>query len=393
MEQPRVELSISVIRDLIGFDHLQSAWNELVAHEGPLAVFRTFAWQRAWWRHHGGERQLRIVVVRDEKTVIAIFPLYLEREALPFGQAAKVLRFVGFGADTAPDYLDAIQSAEYSEAAARCFLEAVHAMKDWDALCLNDLSRESSLLASIQECTQTATWRSVVRPSAQIAFAELPSTYEEFLQSLSRDLRYVIRSGRKQFQLLPNARFVISSRDRLERDIGALARLHRSRFAPNTVGIAFASPEFNEFHREVMQEYLQRGWLRLCLLEVDGEPIAAHYYYSFKGTWFHFQSGIDLRFAKLSPGTLLTSFAIEAAIQEGARELDMLRGEYQHKDRWATGHRQTFDTLAWRHTLPGFAWSLRWHRMPSIKTRLKTFGWERLDGSRQPPPELPASTA
>jgi len=83
---------------------------------------------------------------------------------------------------------------------------------------------------------------------------------------------------------------------------------------------------------------LERGWLRLTLLEIDGRTAGAFYGLRY-GQVFHFyQSGIDPSLSRWSIGLVMLGLTIKSAIDEGASEYDMLHGNESYKFLWATQH-------------------------------------------------------
>jgi len=364
-------MDLEIITDPERMHDLATEWTRLALANGPLAIFRTFEWQRAWWENHDCAQNLRLLVLREAGILIAILPLYIADETSLLGKRVRVLKFVGTGADTAPDYLGPLVKSERASDAARVFLDAIREMSGWDVVCLTDILVTDSLLALLRADTTAIARQVIVRQGSRIPVIRLTSTLDTQMRGLSRKLRYTIRASRARFESAPNARFRISDAAHLDRDLDSLIDLHRTRMARKGQVGAFSSPEFNRFHRDVLHTYQRRGWLRLCVLEIDRKPIAIHYNYAFGGTWFHFQSGISEEFSKLSPGTLLTSYVIGAALAEGATELDLLQGEHGYKQRWATDHRATANVLAWRHTLAGTIWALRNIYLPRLRSSVR----------------------
>ena len=81
---------------------------------------------------------------------------------------------------------------------------------------------------------------------------------------------------------------------------------------------------------------MERGWLRLWLLELDDRPVAAWYGFRFAGREFYYQAGRDPEFANLSIGSVLLAHTIRAALNDGVREYRLLRGDESYKYRFAS---------------------------------------------------------
>ena len=120
--------------------------------------------------------------------------------------------------------------------------------------------------------------------------------------------------------------------DRLERDLEALYRLHAARWAPE--GKDALAPRA-AFHREFAAAALQRGWLRLWLLEADGAPVAAWYGFRYAGEEWYYQAGRDPAWERQAVGFVLLAHTVQAAADDGMRTYRLLRGGEAYKYRWA----------------------------------------------------------
>jgi CelD/BcsL family acetyltransferase involved in cellulose biosynthesis len=89
------------------------------------------------------------------------------------------------------------------------------------------------------------------------------------------------------------------------------------------------------FHRTFSRLALARGWLRLFVLRVDGEPAAAFYGFRYGPRFSFYQSGFAPAAARDGVGTVCMAFAIQRAIEEGALEYDFLHGDEAYKFHWA----------------------------------------------------------
>ena len=182
------------------------------------------------------------------------------------------------------------------------------------------------------------------RPSVYRSIALDGHTWETYLASMSRNLRGQI--GRK-LRALERDHEVHFRRTldpaELSSDMARLFALHQERW--RTRGGTFLDDEgVRAFHADFAAASLERGWLRLWSLELDGEAIAAWYGWHIGGKYLYYQAGFDPAWARYSPGLLLLSHTIRCAIEEGATEYDMLLGDEPYKSRFAT-RAQTGETI------------------------------------------------
>jgi CelD/BcsL family acetyltransferase involved in cellulose biosynthesis len=122
----------------------------------------------------------------------------------------------------------------------------------------------------------------------------------------------------------------------LERDLDVLFALHRARWGRQASGFAGRA---QQFHREFAAIALERGWLRLRILELDGAPAAALLNFRFGGHEWFYQGGRDPRYDRYSPGFLLQLHAIRSAFEDGLEAYRFLRGGEPYKLRFASHDR------------------------------------------------------
>jgi CelD/BcsL family acetyltransferase involved in cellulose biosynthesis len=148
-------------------------------------------------------------------------------------------------------------------------------------------------------------------------------------------LRYYRRRAEKAGEV----RFETATGAGLEGAMAALVALHRARWAARGEPGVLTDARVEGFHREVARGFAERGWLRLYLMRVGGRVAAAHYGFLARGCAYYYLGGFDPDFDRLSPGSLMLLHAVEAAVREGAREFDFLRGREPYKYAWSAQDR------------------------------------------------------
>jgi CelD/BcsL family acetyltransferase involved in cellulose biosynthesis len=94
---------------------------------------------------------------------------------------------------------------------------------------------------------------------------------------------------------------------------------------------------FPNFQPTLMRGLAEAGWLRLALLRVESQPIAAQLWTLVGGTATVLKLAHDQRFDKHSPGTVLTAFAIRTLMtDETVERLDFGRGDDPYKQGWTS---------------------------------------------------------
>jgi CelD/BcsL family acetyltransferase involved in cellulose biosynthesis len=85
---------------------------------------------------------------------------------------------------------------------------------------------------------------------------------------------------------------------------------------------------------------LERDWLRLFVLWLNGRPAAALHGYRYGDTFSFYQAGFDPDFARHSVGLVTMGLTIKSAIEDGAEAYDLLHGDEPYKFQWARQTRE-----------------------------------------------------
>jgi CelD/BcsL family acetyltransferase involved in cellulose biosynthesis len=161
--------------------------------------------------------------------------------------------------------------------------------------------------------------------------------WDGYLASRSRNMRSQIR---RRLRALEGAQEVSlwspASPGEVDAGMSELFRLHAARWEERPEHSSFDRPEAHEFHRGFAHAAAELGWLRLYLLQVEGESVAAWYGWRLGDSVSYFQAGYDPEWASKSVGSVLFAKAARAAADEGAECFDMLLGDEAFKLRYAT---------------------------------------------------------
>jgi CelD/BcsL family acetyltransferase involved in cellulose biosynthesis len=125
---------------------------------------------------------------------------------------------------------------------------------------------------------------------------------------------------------------------RLEADMATLFNLHDRRRAEDDSSITdhAVRASLTAFARSA----LARGWLRLRILEIEGQPAAAYLAWRLGPSYGIYQSGFDPAYAEQSAGMLLMNDTVRSAIAEDVEEVDLLLGGEAYKWRFAPDPRE-----------------------------------------------------
>ncbi|HEY7333392.1 MAG TPA: GNAT family N-acetyltransferase [Bryobacteraceae bacterium] len=352
------------------FALMREEWNELLSSSGSDCLFLTWEWLYTWWKSLAEDRHLSIMTVRTGRDpsaewqselnpglapaispareggvelrdrlrtgsrLIALAPFCLDSKAASRGRFLPEASFLGAGF-VGSDYLDIIVRAGYETVAMEA-LTLELAQKRWSIRWTN-MSRSRASAYRAAAGLQTRGWRAVDTTINVCPYISLAGeTWESYLASLGAEHRYSFNRKWKRLNREFNVRFERAQTPQESRDSLALGiALHNARWRERGGSDAFHTHELIAFHREFSQLALRRGWLRLYTLRLNEAPVASIYGFLYRGKFYFYQSGFDPVFDKYSVGLVAMGLAIQAAIQEGAEEYDLLHGDEAYKRHWA----------------------------------------------------------
>jgi CelD/BcsL family acetyltransferase involved in cellulose biosynthesis len=295
---------------------LRDDWIRLAA--GSTNIFATWEWNELWWKHYGRGRELRVGVASRDGEADAIVPLFVWS-----GRPIRILRLLGHGHG---DRLGAISEGDDRATSARALGGALAAVPH-DLFVGDWLDGEGDWVRALD----ARVLRTTGYPRLHLA----GRSWDELLADTSGRFRKSIRQSWNRLERHHAVRFRSANASTLERDLDTGFRLHRARFGRHQ-GCHFCR-EYEPFQREFAALACERGWLRLLLLELDGEAVAAEYGFLFQNVYFAYQGGRDPAWERESVGFVLQVETIRRVLEEeGAAEFRFLGGEESYKYRFPT---------------------------------------------------------
>ncbi len=326
-------LSTEVISETSGFRNLGPEWSELLADSPCNCFFLSWEWLYTWWLHLAGNRTLHIIVVRRDNTLIAIAPLALCPPRLERLMPFQVLEFLGSGS-VGSDYLSFIVRQGHEEEAQQAIAENLDQSNHM--LELTRVEQHSLAMQSMTTHMQRLDWR-----SSRVAITFCPyvrldgHSWESYLLNLDHShQKYLARKLRKLHKEFSVEFRAVDNDAERQFALDLLIRLHLAYWTERGGSTAFHSEELIDFHRSMSRISMERGWLRLYLLVLDGEPVAATYLFKYNNIFYYYQIGYNTDYARYSVGMITLALAIKSAIAEGASEFDLLHDDVAYKYLW-----------------------------------------------------------
>jgi CelD/BcsL family acetyltransferase involved in cellulose biosynthesis len=332
-------VTVETIGEVSGFAALQQEWNELLQSSDSDGLFLTWEWLYTWWKHLAGDRRLSIRAVRCEGELAALAPCGLRPPSLSRGRPLPVLEFLGSGS-VGSDYLDVIvrrgREPEARRALASC-LAGERLMLDW-----TQLKQGECQAAGVASTLGESGWSVAETGTNTCPFIPLAGrSWESYLATLGAEHRYNFHRKWKRLNRDYAVQFEqVRTGEQCRESIDLVIALHNLRWRDRGGSDAFNTPGLVGFHQEFSQVALERDWLRLYVLRLDGKPAACLYGFLYRRTFYFYQSGFDATYDKHSVGLVTMGLAIKSAIEEGAEEYDLLHGNEAYKSHWSRDSRE-----------------------------------------------------
>jgi len=331
VSEDRAPLHAEVVTAMDRLSQLEVLWKALIDVAPAITPFAEFAFILLWWKFfQDAGCKLRVVAVWQRDVLVGLLPLY-QRRSGPFG-LIPTLHPIGQGEaeheEVCAEYPDLIVAPGMEKQVADVAAQALLSLPGWWRLELRDVLPESFWMTELMPRLHDQ-GLPVKRASSGVRYwVDLPESWDGYLSGLKHNYRRKINLSRRRTEEAPGARVEhIDSAEHVEAAMQTLAKLHANRWALVGEKGAFASPRFNQFHVNWARTLLEHNQLRLTLLHINEEPVAAIYQIHAHGTTYYYQSGSDVeKWAGISPGKYMLSLGIEQAIAAEDRIYDFMRG-------------------------------------------------------------------
>ena len=324
-------MKYTLVNDFDTIKDQTSDWNQLLEESIANVPFLRYEYLSAWWDSLGGGEwsaaELAIITAEHDGKLIGIAPLFLADY-----QGRKSLLFLG--SIEISDMLDFIVRESDLQEFVSGLLDFLAAHEDlaWSALDLQNLVEDSPSLNALRAEASARSWgfeQETLQPSP---FIKLPETFDDYLTGIKKKQRHEIR--RKMRRAEGDERdvnwFIVDDPAKLDKNIEACCQL----MANDPEKQSFLTQTMKSQMKAAIHAAFEAGWLQLAFLEVDGEKAAGYLNFDYGNRIWVYNSGLDMKFADLSPGWVLLAYLIEWAIEHGRSDFDFLRGDEPYKYRF-----------------------------------------------------------
>lgn len=338
-EGHHADITVEEISSSDEFYALMPIWDDLLAQSVRHEIYMTHEWMSTWWRcFQDAGRQLLILLIREETTLIGIAPLMLTHTH-PFGLRVRKVEFLSTMrfADSPMNCaatLDFIALPDRSVEVLRAVLTYLHGREsDWDILRFHPVpesSATSALIPALAEEFSYTSYRTVINENAYI-YTGVP--WEKYRRSLSRNFKKQLRMQERKLAEFGQIGYeIISTSDEVNRAFGEIMEIERQSWKWN-VGVSINSIAYRNFYQEFAKLAGKKGWLNLWLMHLSGKNISYEYAVNCNGQVELLKGSFDHRYRQYSPGNHLALKEYETYFGS-TRRIGLLWGETDGKKRW-----------------------------------------------------------
>jgi len=276
-------------------------------------------WQAAWWQAFGPKSQPRIICVRRQQEVIGIAPLLVE------GQRASII-----GGSDVCDYLDFIVSPAKAEDFFCPLLDHLEQQK-LAKLDLGPLRPDSTVLSGMIRIAEDRGRSVTVSPHEVSLEVDLPATWDDYLGLLKGKQRHEVKRKLRRLGEAGDVNFrVVEETEEVRQQMPIFFQLFKK---SGEAKAAFLTDQMTSYFEALATAMAKAKILRLCILELNGVPVAMSMCFDFMATRYLYNSGFDPRFRGISAGLMCKVLSIKDAIQNQCRKYDFLKGGETYKYR------------------------------------------------------------
>ena len=338
-------MDIRVVADWKEFESLAGIWDGLLQQAGEEnSIYLTHEWLTTWWRHFGEGKKLNILLFEKQGRVIGVVPLM--RTEYKIGPVkTRFLETVGV---VSCNYVWVVPP-EYRAEVAVSFLNYLE-----EELARKRLILRLSLVPEGSEFRTQLNRRQAKFPGGLAVeeatmtlalYIPLPATWDEYYQSLSRNMRMNIRRASRALEEAHGVEIQECTADNLEEGLDRFFDLHQERWRSLGSRRWFSNPQMREFYGEIAGRFINRKWFYLSCLSIDNEVADIQYCFIYNRKFYSVAVARDTSYSEYSVGHFHHIHTIGDAIERGLCELDFSRGNEPHKFHWTRSARRCTEIM------------------------------------------------
>ena len=343
-------LSARLIEQADDLNSLALAWDGLLQRSEFVNIFGTAGFAKSWWHAYGPSRALRLVVVEDGSSGVRLIAPFCVEQSTPVHW-----ELIG---NFRADYNNLIFESGDMESLDFLF-SWLRRNNRWRVLQLGNIPGDSAVLRYFQNAMEPTSgyvrricsWLDIRKTLAYRSWHfQHPRIGREHLgrftalmdrPSHRRHINWFRRMGSLRYRCITDC-----SEIRLR--LPEFMNLHIAQRNAMGQQSLFLNAEDRVFYRRLTQDLKPYNALRMDLLTLDDRNVAAHIGFDWSNRVYCYKACHDPAFSSHSPGKLLLAHILCSAFQQGAEEVDLLKGREPYKEKYASDIRTTGTLMIYR---------------------------------------------
>ncbi len=339
------QITIEKIDSLDRLEELQQSWNELLESSPGATVFGSWEWQYHAARSFTADRGLAILAAYSDDMLIAVLPLRECKKKIGHLFSASVVRCLG-GAIT--DYNPLLFREKSLPDAISAF--ARYLTQNGYIVDLENVLPGSPLYV-LGRFLADNRYKATIYESKTALVAELTGGYENFLKSRKKKFRKTLRNNRNYMDRAGGYSY---HKENMSGELLAtLIDLHTSRWEHKGESGVLARKQIKDFHAALSGARGRPFEIKYYTIRHQDKIVAILYGFLYRERFYAYLSGFDMTHNRISPGNMIIDYCIRDLCEAGIEVFDMLRGDMQYKQTWATISHEMKDRLYFPPTLSG----------------------------------------
>lgn len=334
----------------------RDAWNALLAETPDADYFHTLDWLEGVWKHFGQGQKLRTLLVREGGEIVGIVPLTVQAEATRLGR----LRSLAYPLHDWGSFYGPLGSNRQATLAAA--LDHIQSTpRDWDILELGWMKPTLNETTDwVEQSLTDAEFTHFQRPHTEIPMIQLDGDWKSYWATRSGKLRNNCRRHEKGLKKMGDVEMIryrpkgsSHGEDDPRWDLYDMCETiaRASWQGSSKTGTTITHDSIRDYLRDSHVRAVQCGGVDLVLLTVAGRPAAYNYNYFYQGRVNGMRLGFHPDLARMSPGTVLTYYAVRDSFEQGDHLWDLGPGSLDAKRHWQTTIEKSYRYTHYPRTL------------------------------------------
>ena len=302
------------------WNEVEKEWDDVFNSFSYNRIFQSPKVKKIWWKYFGKDNLYKILVITYSNNKL-ISPLKVQGKTCSFIGSADLF-----------DYQDLIYSNYQDiDLGLEKLVNFISNDLSVEELILNSIPDNSPTIKKMSKYLEQNNWQVDLTEEDVSPRISLPSTFDEYLSSLSKKNRHEIRRKLRRLDKIKDVEeYEFSKYQDIKDNLDDFFKLLRMSSDEKK---EFMNLSRENFFRDLSLELSLQNQTRLRFLDIENKRVATSLSFVTNGTKYLYNSGYDPEYRDLSVGVLNHIFAIKNSISEKNKVFDFMRGDEVYKYR------------------------------------------------------------